>query len=67
MKPLEHDNESMGNDISGNTKNSICYVDDGKIINRCETEVNDIFIYNVATDIEMNTDNDPELRSIDEC
>ena len=67
MKALEHDNESIRKDISGNTENSICYVDDGKTINRCETKVNDIFIYHVATDIEINTDNDPELRSIDEC
>ena len=53
MKPLEHDKEkeSIGKDISGNTKNLICYVDDGKRINRCETEVNNIFIYYVATDI----------------
>ena len=67
MNPLEHDKESMGKDISGNTENSICYVDDGKTINRYETEINDIFIYHVATDIEINTDNDPEPRSIDEC
>ena len=69
MKPLEHDNEkeSMGKDTSENTESSICYIDYGKTINRCETEVNDIFIYHVAADIEMNTDNDLELRSIDEC
>ena len=66
IKPLKHDNEkeSMGKDISGNTENSICYVDDGKTINLCQTEVNDIFIYHVAIDIEMNTNNDPELRSM---
>ena len=57
----------MGKDISGNTDNSICYINDGKTINRCETEVSDIFIDHVTTDIEINTDNDPELRSIDEC
>ena len=69
MKPLEHDKEkeSIGKDISENIENSICYVDDDKTINQCETEVNDIFIYHVATNIRMNTDNNPGSRSIDEC
>ena len=64
-----HDNEKelMGNDVFENTENSICYVDDGKTVNRYEIRVNDIFIYYMAIDIEINTDNDPELRSIDEC
>ena len=53
MKPLEHDKESMGKDISGNTENSIRYVDDGKTINWYETEVNDIFIYHVATEVKI--------------
>ena len=57
----------MGKDIPKNTENSIYYVDDGKIINRCKTEVNNIFIYHVAIDIEMDTDNDQEPQSIDEC
>ena len=43
-----------------NTENLICYVDDGKTINWCETVVHDIFVYHVASDIEINTDNDPE-------
>ena len=59
MKPLEHDKESKGKNISANTENSIFYEYDGKTINRCKTEVNNIFIYHVATDIEINTDNDP--------
>ena len=48
----------MGGNTSENTQYSIYYVNDDKIINQCEIEINEMFIYNVAIYIKINTDND---------
>lgn len=39
---------------------NICYAENSKIINWCMTKINDIFINNVATNIEISIDNDLE-------